>query len=235
MSESNTALLFFSRSPAAESACKHLSGEGKKDARLWRSLYDNTLSVARSTTLPLLICEEGDQVAGSFGEKITHAIANAFSAGYENLIVIGGDCPGLKKNHILAAEKALLNGARLVAGPDTRGGVYLLGLHNSAFQTQPFLNFSWQSPWLYRELCVFASEAAPLHVLSFPLRDIHNGQDALAVAGGGVFLPWQLLVTSLLQSPVIHPNYVNPLPLEAGGPGLFLLRAPPGSLFPAIS
>lgn len=68
--------------------------------------------------------EQGD---GDLGARLDRAVQAAFAAGEENVVVIGGDCPGLTADHLAAAFAALAD-HDVVLGPALDGGYYLIGL-----------------------------------------------------------------------------------------------------------
>lgn len=67
------------------------------------------------------------QSSGSFASKLEAAVAKLAGLGYEEIVIIGRDCPDLRCSDV---EEAFdhLNSHGLVVGPDHRGGVYLIGL-----------------------------------------------------------------------------------------------------------
>ena len=74
-----------------------------------------------------------DQVGRTFGQRFDHAIATLLAAGYDEIVAVGGDCPGLARSDIEAAF-AELRSHELVLGPDHRGGCYLIGFRSCARQ-----------------------------------------------------------------------------------------------------
>ncbi len=68
------------------------------------------------------------QTGASFSERLQNAIAKLAQTGYQQIIVIGSDCPELQSRDIKTAL-AQLSKHRLVIGPDHRGGCYLIGFH----------------------------------------------------------------------------------------------------------
>ncbi|MGH7937207.1 MAG: TIGR04282 family arsenosugar biosynthesis glycosyltransferase, partial [Chthoniobacterales bacterium] len=63
----------------------------------------------------------------TFAERLELALEEISDLGYEEIVVIGADCPGLTTTDITAAFAGLAS-KRLVLGPDHRGGCYLIGL-----------------------------------------------------------------------------------------------------------
>ena len=70
------------------------------------------------------------QEGASFGQRLENAIESLAGLGYEELVIVGRDCPELGRNDIGDAF-SLLRQHRLVLGPDHRGGCYLIGIHAS--------------------------------------------------------------------------------------------------------
>jgi glycosyltransferase A (GT-A) superfamily protein (DUF2064 family) len=68
------------------------------------------------------------QYGESFGERLSHAFDELARRGYDQIVIVGRDCPELSAADILDAFAAL-NESRAVLGPDHRGGCYLIGLH----------------------------------------------------------------------------------------------------------
>ncbi|WP_028891451.1 TIGR04282 family arsenosugar biosynthesis glycosyltransferase [Tenacibaculum sp. 47A_GOM-205m] len=76
------------------------------------------------------------QEGNDLGERMHNAFQQAFSDGYEKVIIIGSDLPDLTSEHINKAFKKL-NSNDVVMGPAEDGGYYLLGmkkLHANIFQ-----------------------------------------------------------------------------------------------------
>jgi len=63
-----------------------------------------------------------------FGERLYNAVEVLAADGYEEIIVVGGDCPELSEEDISRAV-AKLSEVDVVLGPDHRGGTYLIGFH----------------------------------------------------------------------------------------------------------
>ena len=71
-----------------------------------------------------------DQGDGDLGARMDRATQAAFAEGAEAVVVIGGDCPQLKADHLTSAFIALaLNDA--VLGPAADGGYYLIGMRRA--------------------------------------------------------------------------------------------------------
>jgi rSAM/selenodomain-associated transferase 1 len=79
-----------------------------------------------------------ETVAPSFGECLLQAATTLLDAGHDAVCLLNSDSPTLPTAYIMAAATALaVPGDRVVLGPSTDGGYYLLGLkqpHRRLFQ-----------------------------------------------------------------------------------------------------
>ncbi|WGH74437.1 TIGR04282 family arsenosugar biosynthesis glycosyltransferase [Tenacibaculum tangerinum] len=76
------------------------------------------------------------QKGTDLGERMHNAFQQAFSNGYEKVIIIGSDLPDITSEHINEAFEKL-NTHEVVIGPAEDGGYYLLGmkkLHANIFR-----------------------------------------------------------------------------------------------------
>lgn len=70
------------------------------------------------------------QVPGNLGRRLAAALDAAFSAGHQEVAVIGTDAPATTPERILDAFSRLAPG-RMVLGPSLDGGFYLMALSDS--------------------------------------------------------------------------------------------------------
>jgi len=68
------------------------------------------------------------QQGASFAERLENAIETLARLGYDQIVVVGRDCPDLEISEITQAF-SLLKAHGLVLGPDHRGGCYLIAFH----------------------------------------------------------------------------------------------------------
>src|SRR5260370_8195746 len=69
------------------------------------------------------------QEGASFGQRLENAMETPARLGYQEIVIVGRDCPELGESDIIQAF-ALLRQHHLVLGPDHRGGGYLLCIHS---------------------------------------------------------------------------------------------------------
>lgn len=66
------------------------------------------------------------QLSSSFATNLRRAVDLLAERGYEQIVVVGRDCPDLSREDVAEAFRRL-SSHRLVLGPDHKGGVYLIG------------------------------------------------------------------------------------------------------------
>jgi len=145
--QKDTAILLFRRVEASEQSIKSFSNKAIVS-------YFNlrTKRLLAKTNLPVIEYLDKDNPAISVQERFYQAVKNVFDKGFQNVIVVGNDCPQLTTSEVQEASN-LLNSNQLVIGPDQRGGAYLLGISRSIFNRKWALALPWHSDQ-------FASQAA---------------------------------------------------------------------------
>jgi rSAM/selenodomain-associated transferase 1 len=68
------------------------------------------------------------QGGGDLGARMQRAFTETFEAGYDQVIMIGADCPGLQISHLEQGITSLQS-ADVVTGPSEDGGYYLIGMN----------------------------------------------------------------------------------------------------------
>jgi len=89
------------------------------------------------------------QEGASFGQRLEHAIESLTRLGYEEIVIVGQDCPDLQQSDIRSTF-ALLRQHRLVLGPDHHGGCYLIGIHAS--DREKLQGIRWQRNTDFRQI-----------------------------------------------------------------------------------
>lgn len=174
-------VLVFARAPGHEARRKRLSCA--------RPLFEASLRriaalAAKSPELDFVVA--GDRPAGrlgrcarwiaqrgaSFGERLANAFADVRALGYDEVVAIPGDVPGLQHGHLERAFARLAAHA-VVCGAAPDGGVWLLGLRGPP---DPALaGLPWRTAGL-REALVRATGAVQLGPL---LADLDRRADLL--------------------------------------------------------
>lgn len=128
----------------------HQSGLSKK-------LTEITLRKGHNSHLDCILFSEQKQQGNTFFQRFTNAIKTVFSAGYENIIVVGNDTPQLSTQHILKANHLLEKGQPSI-GPSLDGGFYLLALSQKMFDVEKFRGFAWQTPKVFQEVYQYITQ-----------------------------------------------------------------------------
>ncbi len=117
------------------------------------------------------------QRGASFGEKLENAVLRIAALGYDEVVVIGRDCPRLNADDIVSAFAQLSN-HRLVLGPDHRGGCYLIGLRTA--DRHLLSGIRWKTDRDYAQLRTCGVTVATLAVK----HDLDSWADLRLVARG---------------------------------------------------
>lgn len=176
-SAKHTAILVFANSAQKELANKTMP----KGELLFEGLIEDTLQKVHATGLPFFHFSDAQQKGATFGERFTNAIQEVFQNGFENIITIGNDTPQLKTSHLLQAHAAL-QAEKTVLGPSLDGGFYLMGIHQSNFDSDSFKKLPWQQFNLFHRISALLDIAdSVLHQLPM-LRDIDTFNDVKRLA-----------------------------------------------------
>ncbi|MDP6154729.1 MAG: TIGR04282 family arsenosugar biosynthesis glycosyltransferase [Candidatus Thermoplasmatota archaeon] len=99
------------------------------------------------------------------GNRIINSFNNAFSEGYERVILMASDSPDLPPNIIKNSFEFLrLNDA--VIGPAEDGGYYLVGFRKETFTHTIFRGIEWSSGTEFREtMNKLKEKGASVHIL----------------------------------------------------------------------
>ncbi|MFD2784548.1 TIGR04282 family arsenosugar biosynthesis glycosyltransferase [Hymenobacter rubripertinctus] len=172
-----TAVLLFTRPAGEEAACKSFGAGGRgADAAVAAQLIARATAMARQAGVDFLCVESGGQVGRTFGQRLAAALSYGFGRGYERLVVIGNDCPALTPALVRQAVRALET-TDAVLGPALDGGVYLLGINRSFFESEAWAALPWQTAALGRALRQCLRQAGAACLTLRPLADVDNAHD----------------------------------------------------------
>jgi hypothetical protein len=120
-----------------------------------------------------------------------------YDAGFDKIIVLGNDCPGLSLQKIKQTV-FLLTKNQVVLGPDNRGGCYLMGFDKKSFDSAMLAQLPWQKKSL---LHVLIQSLAPSIAFLESLFDVNSSEDIQAIISANQFKKWfyQLLKHSNSQ------------------------------------
>lgn len=174
----NTAILIFTRTHQKESRVKAFSSKANREgnAAIAAKLIQHSISTAQKSNLPVFPIFDTEQTGYSFGERLANAIESIYTKGYENVIVIGNDCPQISATDFLATS-ILLEKSNLVFGPAADGGLYLLGMAKSVYVREAFIDLAWEEKGLQEDFEKYAAKIACTVERLTVLKDIDNESD----------------------------------------------------------
>jgi len=114
------------------------------------------------------------QEGGDLGERMYNAFLSLFEKGHRKVSLIGSDCPDIPVE-FLQESFALLDGARVVLGPATDGGYYLIAMNELV--VAPFVNMRWSNSSVFDETVKRLNEKSVGYALLGPWHDIDRAQD----------------------------------------------------------
>src|SRR6185312_13539911 len=186
-------VLIFARAPRDERRAKPLADGAPAAAveALHDRLLQRTMAVARASGVATRLVTTAEtrscggaaeldvvlQQGATFAERLENAVADAFAAGFGDVVVVGADTPALEPKHLRRAfgELAAARGPCAVVGPACDGGYYLLALN--AFCAAAFRRVPLGTARAFGAT-VDALEHAGFAVATLPpLRDVDDGGD----------------------------------------------------------
>ncbi|HZH37785.1 MAG TPA: TIGR04282 family arsenosugar biosynthesis glycosyltransferase [Flavisolibacter sp.] len=114
------------------------------------------------------------QADGDLGERMSAAFQLLFDKGYQQVVIIGSDCPVFSINHLNEAFAALYD-VDVVIGPATDGGYYLLGM--KLLYSELFLNKTWSTDRVLRDTIYSINELQLTFQQLEPLTDVDEATD----------------------------------------------------------
>jgi rSAM/selenodomain-associated transferase 1 len=186
-------LCIFSRYPAP-GACKtrlipELGARGA--ARLQQYMTEHILHVGRKAACDVLLCLRGGspaevsawlgagvlsqcQQGDGLGQRMLHQLKASFADGYQQVVLIGADCPAIDEPLLDEAFFAL-DSHDLVLGPSLDGGYYLIGMKQ--LSPELFADIDWGTGNVARQT-MRSAERLGFSVLTLPvLGDVDCGDD----------------------------------------------------------
>ena len=98
-----------------------------------------------------------ETVAPTFGECLLHAARTLLEAGSTSVCLLNSDSPTLPVGYLVAAATALaVPGDRVVLGPSTDGGYYLIGIKQA--HAGLFEGIDWSTERVFRQTVARAGE-----------------------------------------------------------------------------
>lgn len=207
-----TCILFFTRTPYAESKAKQILRHKRRNRRVIQLLYRRTKSTLQQSGIPFLELNEDQQEGVTFGERLTNGIEKIFRQGFEEVIVVGNDTPHLSVSDLYSAREALGKGHQVMGG-SAGGGAYLIGLNRSGFDFKAFENLPWNTDSLGAELKTYLTEKGSLYALHLA-RDINRETELRLLLKQGILHRLRKILLNILTLTAIESVENEALPVH---------------------
>lgn len=183
-------MVLFSLSPNKESGIKRIANVRSNNSAIFRSLFNHTLDTIQGAKryinfdLVVSSSQKGflnnvqfiKQNGNGFDERLKNTISDVFNIGYNEIIIVGNDCPDLTPETIQQSFK-LLNKSDVVIGPSTDGGFYLIAIKK--IDERIFDNVKWYSDKVLSQLLTNFNKSHYSYVLLQKLNDIDDYADLI--------------------------------------------------------
>ena len=162
---------------------------------IYRRLADHTINEIQASSFPLTLFFDGynpnllplswkeaaqvclPQQGDDLGSRMAYAFQELFSKGYEKVVLIGSDIPGIDAGYLKQAFSMLNAGNNLVIGPALDGGYCLIGFNASGFTNTIFNGITWSTNQVLQQTLQAAKKAGLSTGLLKSLQDIDTLAD----------------------------------------------------------
>jgi len=86
------------------------------------------------------------QSEGELGEKMNYSMDKVFQKGYQKVVLVGSDIPGLTENIFINAFASMYGNP--VLGPTNDGGYYLIGSDKDNYHSSFFNEIQWSTSFV---------------------------------------------------------------------------------------
>lgn len=188
---SHTALLFFSHRPEREWQNKQFVRQDvAKHRQIAETFYRHARQTVEESGLPVLEVTDARQQGNGFGPRLANAVADAFAEGYEQVIVVGSDCPTLHEVDWTAVAERLATGTPVLGPTADDEGTYLIGLRREHFDQDAFEALPWQSPVLLSALTQhLKTQTGTTPALLAARNDVNGHRELLSLLHTSAVLP----------------------------------------------
>jgi glycosyltransferase A (GT-A) superfamily protein (DUF2064 family) len=225
---SKTALMVYAICPKIQAGKKAVFGKAnlRKSLELFEKLHENTRKIALQSNLETFWIFDHEQEGKSFGVRYAKAFEELFLKGFDQVISIGNDIPGLEIAHIQQAEKGFLT-SETILGPAEDGGNYLIALSRSKFNLLAFADLPWNSDRLHHSLkSLYQSDNGHVFQLEYmiDIDDFHSLSKYKEDSKPNVFTRF---ILQLLRSILVFTKEIQSFLKEVFASKDNPLRAPP--------
>ncbi|GEM_PF-379481 len=222
------ALMVYGKTPCIQAKQKRLFGakNRKESYQLFEQLNQHAQVISSNSNLETIWIYDHEVAGSSFGTRYSKAFELIFEQGYDFIISIGNDIPGLNESHIQLAASRFEN-HKAVLGPTQDGGDYLIAIHRSSFDAATFAKLPWNTNQLHNELNSYLKVGDEKILLLEELIDIDDFKSFSNLVykfSSGFFQKLFIQILQKIQEfPKTENHFFNPSLIFQDHP----LRAPP--------
>jgi len=168
-----------------------LGAEGA--AFLQRQMTEHIIKEGQQASCDLLLCLNGGrpdtieswlgseldyitQQGDDLGDRMLYGFQDGFARGYQNIVLVGADCPTIDSS-LLDEGFAALASHNLVLGPTVDGGYYLIGLNE--MYPSLFAGIDWGMNQVLAQTMAIGHDLNP--ELLVTLHDVDSPEDLMAL------------------------------------------------------
>jgi hypothetical protein len=158
--EIKIALMVYGKTPSIQASQKQLFGSKNrtKSYQIFEQLNQHTQVISKKSNIDCIWIYEHEVTGNTFGTRYSKAFESIFEQGYDFVISIENDIPGLNESHIqIAASRSAKHQAML--GPTQDGGDYLIAIHSESFDAELFAKLPWNTNQLHDALNTYLTVA----------------------------------------------------------------------------
>lgn len=203
----STGILYFSLAPKQDAKHKKWTASDRRNTALSTVLYKSTKKKLLRFGLDVLETISGKSSSKSFGNNLADAIEESFNKGYEQLIIVGNDCPQLIQEDLRQSLIAL-NQDHLSMGKTPKGGAYIFSIKKSAWNKTKFAQLSWCTNQLATDLQNYLSAFKTVIQLQSK-DDLNDLQDLYQYIGSHRTIIAMLICSLMADLPI--QTFRNPL------------------------
>lgn len=114
------------------------------------------------------------QQGDGLGERMKQAFGEAFSEGYDRVVILGSDHPSLPTDYVDSAFEHLTSGPAVAIGPALDGGYYLIGMDR--LYPEAFKDMTYSHDRVYADTIDRLRETTARIVRLKPWYDVDDGK-----------------------------------------------------------
>ncbi|MFC1616979.1 TIGR04282 family arsenosugar biosynthesis glycosyltransferase [Candidatus Margulisiibacteriota bacterium] len=170
MEKTKQALIIFMKYPESGKVKTRLAKDigAQKACEIYKKLISKTFEISRGVKADKLVFINNEnkiseckkifrenfswysQIGNDLGQKMANAFKQVFELGYSKVIIIGSDCLHLTADIIENAFQ-IVKKQKIVIGPASDGGYYLIGFNSNNFEKSYFEGIDWSTNKVYNQ------------------------------------------------------------------------------------